>query len=193
MDVTSYLLGKNASSGGGGADEYFESTQSGNFGNAFTFGARFLKTIPKVEITKPNFNYAFYNYENLITIPQLDTSAVIMMSFAFQGCTSLVSVPLLNTSNVTSFSNTFNGCTSLTTVPAFDASKVTNFDNMFNNCRQLTDESLNNILKMCISATSYAGVKSLGALAMSGNYSAAKIQSLPSYQDFVNAGWTIGW
>jgi hypothetical protein len=47
---------------------------------------------------------------------------------------------------------------------------------------------------MCINATSYTGTKTFSKFGFnSGYYAASKIQSLPSYQDFITAGWTIGY
>ena len=65
---------------------------------------------------------------------------------------------------------------------------------MFYSCPKLTDKSIDNILKMCINAISYSGVKTLQILGFSSNdYPASRIQELPSYQDFIDAGWTIGY
>ena len=112
----------------------------------------------------------------------------------FQGCSSLKTIPLLNTSSVDNMSSMFAYCYSLEDIPIFDTSNVTNFYNMFNSCGKLTDTSLNNILEMCINATSYTGTKTLARLGLtSNNYPTSKIESLPSYQDFINAGWTIGY
>jgi len=66
---------------------------------------------------------------------------------------------------------------------------------MFTLCSNLTDESLDNILQMCINTTSvYTRPKTLTELGFNvGYYSASRIQSLPHYNDFINAGWTIGY
>lgn len=59
---------------------------------------------------------------------------------------------------------------------------------------KLTDASLDNILQMCINATSYTETKTLAELGLS-NYraSVSRVEALPHYQDFLNAGWTIGY
>ena len=58
--------------------------------------------------------------------------------------------------------------------------------------RSLTNESLDNILQFCITSKIENGtLKYLGLT--SNYYPATTIQSLPHYQDFINAGWTIGY
>ena len=101
-------------------------------------------------------------------------------------------VPLLDISQLTSLSSFFQDFKSLETVPLLDTSHITNMSNMFTRCWALSDESLDNILQMCINATSYTATKSLYAIGIkSTNYPNEKIQALPHYQDFINAGWTL--
>ena len=88
-------------------------------------------------------------------------------------------------------------CSSLTSIPLFDTSQIsanTGMQNFVAVTKKLTDESLNSILKMCINATSYSGTKTLNYIGIYATYyPATRIQALPSYQDFINAGWTIGY
>ena len=63
---------------------------------------------------------------------------------------------------------------------------------MFQSCTLLTQESLNNILQMCINATSFTGTKTLKYLGLSSTQ-ATTCQSLSNYQAFLNAGWTTGY
>ena len=133
----------------------------------------------------------------LITIPSLDTSSATNMSSMFNGCSKLTTISGLDTSSATNTSNMFNNCYELTTIPVFDLGKVvtgTNMRYMFSGCRKLNTTSLDNILQSCISATSYTGTKTLYYLGLRNNYyPTSTIQSLPHYQDFINAGWTIGY
>ncbi len=156
--------------------------------------------------------------DKLVIMPLVDTSNVTTMWSAFQGCTLLKSMPLLNTSKVNTMRSIFQGCSKLKTIPLFDTTNVTSMRSAFNSCSELvdvqqtnknqviqmksmfsgcpklSDESLNNIIKMCIGATSYESTKTLAYLNVSSSYySASKIQSLPHYQDFIDAGWTIGY
>ena len=135
----------------------------------------------------------FSNCQSLTTIPLLDTSKVTNMSYMFSSCTSLTTIPLIDTSKVTNMSYMFQNCPSLTLIPALDTSSVTNMDGMFS-FNSFTDECLNNILQMCINATSYNKTKSLSQLGLNeSRASASRIQALSNYQDFLDAGWTIGY
>lgn len=107
---------------------------------------------------------------------------------------NLETAPDMNTSSVTNMSQMFSMCNSLTDVPIYNTTSVTNFTNMFLNCVSLSNTSLDNILQMCIGATSYNGTKTLTQLGFnSTNYPSATIQALPHYNDFLTAGWTIGY
>jgi len=90
--------------------------------------------------------------------------------------------------------NMCNGCINLTTIPLLNTSSVETMTNMFSSCSNLTDTSLDNILQMCVGATSYTGTKTLATLGFNAtNYPATRIQALPHYQNFIDAGWTIGY
>lgn len=156
---------------------------------------------------------------NLIFMPLVDTSSATSMYNMFSMCCSLISFPLLNTSNVTTMNGMFYNCYSLKSIPQIDTQRVTDMQsmlrncyslkdipqlntskvkfmsNMFQECNSLTDTSLDNILKMCIGTTSaYTKTKTLAQLGFSSTYyPASRIQALPHYQDFIDAGWTIGY
>lgn len=164
-----------------------------NWSNSFM--ASSIIAMPLLNTSKAtNMSSMFQTCISLTTIPLLDTGSVANMGSMFFGCSALTTIPLLNTTNVTSMSSMFNSCTSLTTIPLLDTSSVTSMNNMFQSCPALTDESLDNILQMCINATSYTGVKTLAKLGFNSNkYPVSRIQALPHYQDFIDAGWTIGY
>ena len=168
---------------------------------------------------RTSLNYfASYCY-SLIEMPVLDTSSITDMSYMFNYCYGIQKLPLLNTSNVTNMKSMFYYCSQITELPAYDTSNVTNMqamltscekleivpqlntskvttmNGMFSACSKLNDESLNNILKMCINTTSaYTRAKTLKELGFASYlYSASKIQGLSEYQNFIDAGWTIGY
>ena len=171
--------------------DYFTSTLNGR-------AYKMLKTIPDDTIVASiDLSSAFAECSGLITIPLLDTSNVQFMNKMFYNCTSLTSIPLLDTSYLspTNMVNMFSGCTSLTTVPLLSTSQITSFSKTFENCPNLTDTSLDNILQMCINSdTTMTNRKNLVFVGFSeSNYPASRIQALPHYQDFIDAGWTIGY
>lgn len=153
-----------------------------------------LTEIPLLDTSSvTNMSYMFSSCSKLETVPQLNTSNVTNMTFMFALCNSkLKQVPLFNTSKVTNMSYMFTNCTSLETVPQFDASKVTNFTNMFDGCTRLSNNSLNNIMAMCVGATSYTGTKTLKRLGLSSS-NATICTGLSNYSAFTSAGWTTGY
>ena len=112
----------------------------------------------------------------------------------FGNCKALVTAPSFDTSNATNVSEMFRENYALTTVPVYDTGKVTNFSNMFYDCRALSTQSMDNILQMCIGATSYTGTKTLYQIGFRQDREpVATVQALTHYSDFIAAGWTIGY
>lgn len=173
MEITSYLLGKKSSGGGGG----------GGNNNVFVDTESDLVY---------DFNGGIKSY--ITNIDVIDTSDKTNFRGMFKYCRALKTIPLLDTSNGTSFQECFYDCELLENLPVLDLSKATNIKNAFQYCNSLSDTSLDNILQMCIGATSYQATKTLSFIGFeSTKYPASKIESLPHYQDFINAGWTIGY
>lgn len=140
--------------------------------------------------------YCFDYCKSLRYLPLLDTSNVTDMREVFRGCTSLTTVPQFNTANVTTMAGMFWECSALQNVPVFNTTKCTDISNMFGaGCTSLSNDSINNILKMCTDsiATHAKTLLEVFGSDMSSTYPAATIQSLPNYSAFVNAGWSIGW
>ena len=97
---------------------------------------------------------------------------------------------LLNTNKVTSMQSMFQACTNLITIPLLDTSSCLNMQNMFQGCTKLSDDSLNNIMKMCINTPSnYARTKSLSNIGLNGPQRTT-CQTLSNYLDFLDAGWS---
>lgn len=175
-----------------------------------------LCEIPLIDTSNvTSFRYTFASCSNLTKIALLDTSKVTTMDSAFVGCKSLEEIPLFNTSSVTNMTNTFSGCTSLTELPQLNTGKVTDMNYMcsgctnlvtvpvlntssidtmgvaFKNCPNLSDESLNNIMQMCISATNVS-TKTLAYIGLTSDQ-ATKCTTLSNYSAFTAAGWTTGY
>ena len=140
-------------------------------------------------------------------MPLIDTSNVTDAVCAFDANTTLVSVPQLNLSNCTKIGVMFNYAINLKDVPVLILNTTDTIEagEVFYNCRNLTNESLDNILKMCINITNnvrldYGSIvlpKTLKEI-MGINkgpdapyYTTETLEALPSYQDFINAGWTL--
>lgn len=169
-----------------------------NFGTQNAFSQTFLNMTSLITIPQIDFSYATTFYQmfsgctSLETIPSLNTPRLKNTGYMFNDCKSLKDVSLFNTNNVTNMMNMFYGCTNLETIPAFNTAKSTDMSNMFSNCKKLSNESLNNIMAMCTTATSYTGTKTLRQLGLTSTQ-ATTCKSLSNYQAFLDAGWTTGY
>lgn len=163
--------------------------------NSMYYGCTSLVNPPLLDLSSATaIQQMHYGNTSLVTAPNYNTPNVTNMSEMFRNCTSLTTVPQYNTGNATNMSSMFNGCSALENVPIFNAAKVTNMNDMFSGCTSLTDTSRDNILQMCVGASVYTGTKTLARLGFNRNmYTAASWQALPSYNDFINAGWSIGY
>lgn len=195
-------------SGGGANNAEIGTYTGGNIQSAIVS----IQNINTSELT--NMNNAFSLCRNLISIPEMDTTGVTSMAGAFNECNSITTLPNINTANVTTMNNMcincnslveipelntssliymasiFNGCTSLVSVPVLNTVNVTSMSNAFSNCPNLSDESLNNILSMCITATGVT-TKTLKSIGLNSEQ-ANKCSTLENYSAFLEAGWTVG-
>lgn len=152
-----------------------------------------LTTIPQLNTSNvTNMQSMFYGCSNLQSVPLLDTSQVTTMQNMFSSCTNLTTIPLLDTSQVTNMSVMLDNCTNLQSVPSLNTSNATNMIAMFYGCDNLNNESLNNILQMCINAVSYTKTKTLKSIGLSETQ-AQTCTTLSNYQEFLNASWTTGY
>lgn len=218
MDAVSYLLGKQ-SSGGGGLD--WSAIGYSGEPQAITDGYNYAVEIKNNWTPAANLRRKFRNNTDLVYMPLVDTSTGTDMREMFSGCSKLASIPLLDTSSATTTSQMFYSCSSLISIPLLDTSSVTDMTNMFSGCSalkevpilntsaitgtglsnifwacvKLSDTSLDNILQMCIKTTSYTGTKTLAGIGVSNPtaFPASRIEALPHYQDFIDAGWTMGY
>ena len=207
---------ENIPSGGGDIGEYYELNAINNANNIKDFikkipdlnagtsttmdsgfsGMKMLEEIGTITaLSCSNFSFAFYNNPMLTKIKGLQTSLSLKnVSNMFRNSPKLTEIPPFDTSGVTRAQNMFYSCSALTKVPEFNFSSITDINNMsymFDSVYKLTDESLDNILKSCISAGTTGALSSLGFTA--ARYNASRIQALPHYQDFIDAGWSIGY
>ena len=141
-------------------------------------------------VTRMQSTFAYCSL--LTTIPQIDTSKVTTMFSMFQSCKKLKSIPQIDTQNVDSMFVMFRDCGNLEDVPVLDTAKVTTILQMFTGCSSLSNDSLNNIMQMCIGAIKYTGTKTLKEIGLT-SAQATTCQSLSNYQAFLDAGWTTGY
>ena len=154
--------------GGEDISEYLDDKLGSGTSN-YGYMSKFIKKIP-----------------NNVTVSGTD------LGYCFAYCSNITELPYFDTSNVTSIAVMCKNCSNLVTVPTYNTGKVTNFSNMFQSCPSLSSESLNNILAMCIGATSYTNTKTLAKLGLT-EAQATICEGLSNYQDFLTAGWTTGY
>lgn len=108
---------------------------------------------------------------------------------------SLESVYNIDTSSVEEFRTMFSDLAKLSHVDVLDTKNAIDMENMFWNCPSLDEETINNILLMCIGATSFYGTKTFTYLGLLSTNSGSAYQSWAQasdyYQDFLDAGWSI--
>ena len=156
-------------------------------------GCTNLKVIPLLNTSSiTNMLYMFNICTSLLTISLINTSNVTTMGNMFSQCYSLTNIPLLDTNNVTNMNNMFRNCKSLISVPILNTANVTDMGEMFIYCDSLSDETLNNILQMCINAIKITENKTLKYVGLS-NEQATKCTTLSNYEAFTTAGWTTGY
>ena len=154
-----------------------------------------LQVFPLVDTSNVTTMQSAFNGSNLGAIPLLNTSNVTNMSSTFRACKLFADLPQLNTSKVETFQYCFAQCESLVDVPVLDTSSVTGygFQLVFGSCPNLSNDSLNNILLMCINTRNvYGNYRKLSEVGLT-SAQATICQGLSNYQAFLNAGWTTGY
>lgn len=107
----------------------------------------------------------------------------------------IIIFPLIDTSNLTSITQMFRDCTRLVDIPVLDFSNVagsSNHNQVFSYCYHLSKSAINNILLMCSRMTKVTSNKTLSYLGVSySNSYLGDITQYSNYQAFIDAGWTL--
>lgn len=148
--------------------------------------------------TVNNMQQMFEGCTALQIIPEYQTTQSVSWYRIFYGCTALVTIPTLKMP-INHLGYAFNGCSALKYVPVLDVSSITlatsssnNTKEIFTGCINLTNESLNNIMMMCINMTQVNRDKTLKFIGLTQDQ-ATRCKTLSNYQAFLNAGWTTGY
>lgn len=133
---------------------------------------------------------------NNLIVEGWDVSSVTDMSYAFRYLSSMISLDLsnLDVSNVQNFNDIFEADGNLENLNLTNWSldSALYMSNMFSRCYSLSNDSLNGILAILPTATSYTGTKTLSALGIDSSQ-ATTCTTLSNWQACVNAGWTTGY
>lgn len=146
-----------------------------------------------------NISYLFHNSQNLEEINGQMIANTTDFNYVFNDCRKLKKIDLtkVNTKNATNFQYAFYNCTLLETLifgNNFTLESVVNnhgLDNMLYNCNELNDDSLNNLLGLLLTATSYTGAKKLSQLGLPSSLR-TKCTTLSNWSACENAGWVTG-
>ena len=103
----------------------------------------------------------FQGCTNITTLSLFDVSGVNEAGEVFDNCVNLVSVPNFNFSILTNLQSAFYNCYNLTSVPQFYAPKLLNIRKTFAYCNNLSNESIQNIINICLNANIPAANKNL--------------------------------
>lgn len=153
----------------------------------------YLVTVGTLDLRScTNANQMFGSCDTLTEYDLINTSSLMLANSMFSQCRKLVALKLFNTSKVENFGLFAYNCPVLRDVPIFDTSKATNMDNMFGYSNNLSNESLNNIMQMCINATSYNKTKTLKQIGLT-SAQASICEGLSNYQNLLTAGWSSGY
>lgn len=131
-----------------------------------------------------------FNYAK--TIKDSWNSSTTSLMEAYMGNKNVTIFPKIDIENVTNMNSTFYNAANLEIIPVLDTRSVTGLYSTFSGCAKLTTESLNNIMQMCINATSYNSTKTLKNLGLSSSQ-ATTCQGLSNWSAFVAAGWSKGY
>ena len=131
---------------------------------------------------------------NVVTIPNYNTSNVINMCDMFAQSQNLTTIPNFDTSNVTGMSGMFSSCYNITDVPQLNTSKVTDMSYMFAVCNNLSNESIQNIINMCLNSNiTTSTYKNLNNTNQYSPLAYSKFDSsyyMNRWTDLSNAGWS---
>lgn len=167
-----------------------------------------LETVENVTIHAANQNAVglmFNNCPNLKTVKNLQIiidNADSNIWSIFENCVNLETIENFQIDEKNdAYQHVFYNCQKLKTIPVLPVSNASSYglnQDTFYNCFALTDESLDNILQTCINFTPRAASthpKTLYYLGFRNNeyFPASRIQALPHYQEFYDAGWRIGY
>lgn len=153
-------------------------------------------------VTIPNYNTSnvinmcemFGGTAKLTSVPNFDTSKVVNMVGMFAQSPNLTTIPNFDTSNVTGMSGMFSSCYNLTDVPQLNTSKVTNMSHMFAVCNNLSNESIQNIINMCLNSNiTTSTYKNLNNTNQYSPLAYSKFDSsyyMNRWTDLSNAGWS---
>ena len=144
-------------------------------------------SIPKIEFHNVTSIYAFFSQcTSLTNVGALDLTGITNIEYLFDQCSSLVTAPNILFPDARSITGLFYQCTALENVPIYETSYIRLMQSTFRECPNLSNESLNNIMQMCINAINMTQTKTLKLIGLSQTQ-AETCQTLSNWDAFVAA------
>lgn len=171
-------------------------SMSGDLSAAYSWGNAFSGCVSLETINIHFTGATSINFSGCTSLKNvnMDFPKATSLSSLFNGCKNIEDVTTLSIPKATNMSNAFNNCTNLKHVAVWDTTLLTGsgLSSTFLNCPNLTNESLNNIMQICINSTKITSNKTLKYIGLTSDQ-ATICQSLANYQAFLDAGWTTGY
>jgi len=149
----------------------------------------------KLSKTADMFNNTL-NFPETINLSRWNTNNVTEISRMFSRCSSVKSINLSNwnVSNVVNGIAVFYECSSLVEIDitGWNLQKAIDLSQFVQGCGNLSSNSLNAILGILPTATSYSNTKTLQSLGLTSTQ-ATTCTTLSNWQACVTAGWTTGY
>lgn len=124
--------------------------------NNICHGCSSLRSFPALNLRNlETFDDAFNGCYQLYNVPDFDTPFLNGFSDAFHYCYNLKDAPNINTASATRMNNIFAECRNLVNVPEYNTRNVRYMTQAFAYCNNLSNESVINIVKMCINSNVY--------------------------------------
>lgn len=144
----------------------------------------------------PNVTNAYQAFSNCSGLTSINLTNFSKLNYAywmFAGCSNLKSIGDLGiggNGKAVNVAGMFYSCSNLTDIPYYDI-KPTDMDRFASGCRSLTNNSVINVIKMCLNSTQYS-YKNL-MTSNSRSPLAGTQFSNSYYQDYVEALTAAGW
>ena len=158
----------------------------------------FLKNVDTSEMTNMSQMFSGCNVVTNIDCSNFNTSNVTDMYAMFSYCSKVTTIDVsnFNTEKVNEMKQMFLGCKNLVNVDVsnFNISNLSNYNNwdgMFSICTNLSNNSLNSILKMCITITSGVN-RNLKKIGLTSDQ-VTICETLSNWDAFIAAGWESGY
>lgn len=154
-----------------------------------------LKQVNTFDTSSGQYFADMFQYcENLESAPNFQTSNGLNFARMYSYCSKIKTAPQYNTAKAASLMGMFQYCSELQDVPVYSFASISvyyNIQYIFLSCPKLTNESLNNILASCPTATNLSSGKTLKNLGLSRTQ-CTTCTGLSNWSACEAAGWTTG-